>query len=127
MSAAEQQAGAWLSPDQLSEFHRLRLAEQRRVRQRQLRQQGSPVATGRRVVSMLQIHLGKLAEHVAAGAIEPGQLRALRASLDDSVNVAIGQLREQGYSWPEIGRELGITHQVAHKRWQRHQTRQAGK
>lgn len=122
MSAALR--GTWLTPEQLAEYQQLRSADRRRQRQRQLRQ-NSPTATGQRVVSMLQAHLPKLAEHVALGSIQPGQLRELRALLDDAVNVAIGQLRDQGYSWPEIGRELGITHQVAHKRWQRHQNRQA--
>ena len=113
-----------LTPEQLAEYRQLRTAERRRQRQRQLRAD-SPTATGQRVVSMLRAHLPRLAEHVALGAVAPGDLRELRGMLDGAVNVAIGQLRDQGYSWPEIGRELGITHQAAHKRWQRHQNRQA--
>jgi len=114
--------GMWISADQAAEFATLRQRERRRQRTRQLRKD-SPTDTGRRVVSMLRSVLPKLADHVALGSVAPGDLRDLRTALDDAVNVAIVQLRDQGYSWPEVGRELGVTQQAAHQRWQRYMKR----
>jgi hypothetical protein len=46
-----------------------------------------------------------------------GELRDLRANLDDAVAEGVRHARALGYSWSEIGRELDVTKQAAHERW----------
>lgn len=60
-----------------------------------------------------------LGRRVAAG--DPEDLRTitrLRAEVDDAMAWALAGLREQGYSWDEIGRAWGVTRQGAWK-WAR--------
>lgn len=46
-------------------------------------------------------------------------LAALQAEVDAATRVAVASLRTQGYSWADIGRELGITRQAAQQRYSR--------
>ena len=45
------------------------------------------------------------------------ELVAMRASLDQAVQVAVEGMRDRGLSWAEIGRGLGVTRQAAHAMW----------
>lgn len=56
------------------------------------------------------------------GQADPTALRdlvAARASLDAAMDEAVQGLRAAGFSWTEIGRELGVTKQAAAQRWAR--------
>jgi hypothetical protein len=44
-------------------------------------------------------------------------LRDLTANLDDAIRAGVQHSRRLGYSWVEIGRELGVSKQTAHERW----------
>lgn len=48
-----------------------------------------------------------------------GGLAKLREELDTATRYAIAQLRAGGYSWADIGRELGVTRQGAFQRYGR--------
>lgn len=48
-----------------------------------------------------------------------GGLARLREELDTATRYAVANLRSQGYSWADIGRELGITRQGAFQRYGR--------
>lgn len=55
---------------------------------------------------------------VADGDIEAlGVLAGLGEELDDAITAAVNGLRAEGYSWSEIGHQLGISKQAAHERW----------
>jgi hypothetical protein len=41
----------------------------------------------------------------------------LSAQLDATIKTAITGLRARGYSWADIGRQLGVTRQAAQQRW----------
>jgi hypothetical protein len=41
----------------------------------------------------------------------------LSAQLDATIKAAITGLRARGYSWADIGRQLGVTRQAAQQRW----------
>lgn len=57
---------------------------------------------------------------VAGGDIEAFRtLVTLRTELDDGMREAVAGLRDNGYSWAEIGAVLGMTRQSAHERWGR--------
>lgn len=54
------------------------------------------------------------------GAADPTTLRdlvTLRAALDAAIDEAANKLHAAGYSWTEIGRELGVSRQAARQRW----------
>ena len=58
------------------------------------------------------------ARRVAAS--DPTALRdlvAMRAALDEAIDDAAVELHAAGYSWTDIGRELGVTRQAARQRW----------
>jgi hypothetical protein len=44
-------------------------------------------------------------------------MRDLAAEINTSMGNAVTGLREQGYSWAEIGLRLHITRQAAQQRW----------
>lgn len=48
-----------------------------------------------------------------------GGLAQLRADVDEATRHAVDSLRVQGYSWADIGRELGVTRQAAQQKWGR--------
>lgn len=48
-----------------------------------------------------------------------GGLAALREEVDAATKAAVASLRTQGYSWADIGRELGVSKQAAQQRWGR--------
>jgi hypothetical protein len=55
--------------------------------------------------------------------IEAGDIDALAdvaflsAQLDITIKSAVTGLRNRGYSWADIGRQLGVTRQAAQQRW----------
>jgi hypothetical protein len=46
-----------------------------------------------------------------------GHLAAIAGDVDESLAVAVGNLRRQGHSWSVIGEELGVTKQAAYVRF----------
>ena len=55
---------------------------------------------------------------IAAGDIDAlADMADLAAEIDTAMGQAVTGLREQGYSWAEIGTRLGITRQAAQQRW----------
>ena len=55
---------------------------------------------------------------IAAGDIDAlGDAAFLSAQLDTAIKNAVTGLRQRGYSWADIGRQLGITRQAAQQRW----------
>jgi hypothetical protein len=42
---------------------------------------------------------------------------SLSAQLDHTIKDAVTGLRERGYSWADIGLQLGVTRQTAQQRW----------
>ena len=57
-------------------------------------------------------------KRVSEGDIEALQeFISLEKILHDSITDAVGQLREFGYSWTDIGQRLGMTRQAAQQRW----------
>lgn len=70
-------------------------------------------AFGRRII---RAHARRVA------ASDPTALRdlvAMRAALDEAIDHAAVELHAAGYSWTDIGRELGVTRQAARQRWGR--------
>jgi hypothetical protein len=55
---------------------------------------------------------------IAAGDIDAlADAAFLSAQLDTAIKEAIIGLRNRGYSWADIGRQLGVTRQAAQQRW----------
>jgi hypothetical protein len=55
---------------------------------------------------------------IAAGDIDAlGDAAFLSAQLDTVIKTAVTGLRQRGYSWADIGRQLGVTRQAAQQRW----------
>jgi hypothetical protein len=55
---------------------------------------------------------------IAAGDIDAlADAAFLSAQLDTTIKSAIDGLRQRGYSWADIGRQLGVTRQAAQQRW----------
>ena len=55
---------------------------------------------------------------IAAGDIDAlADAAFLSDQLDTVIKTAITGLRERGYSWADIGRQLGVTRQAAQQRW----------
>lgn len=55
---------------------------------------------------------------VAGGRLdELAELAALRDAADDALHRAVMQLSRQGFSWAQIGDQLGVTRQAAHARF----------
>jgi hypothetical protein len=55
---------------------------------------------------------------IAAGDIDAlGDAAFLSAQLDIAIKSAVAGLRQRGYSWADIGRQLGVTRQAAQQRW----------
>jgi hypothetical protein len=55
-----------------------------------------------------------------AAAEDPWVIRDMldaRAELDKSIQAAVTALHKAGYSWAQIGAEIGMTRQAVHKRW----------
>ena len=62
--------------------------------------------------------LAAYARRVATGDIDAlTSLARLSADLDTAITHAVAGLRGVGYSWAEIGAQLGITRQAAPQRW----------
>lgn len=105
-----------LTESERAELVRLRSAERRRVRRRELRAD-SPAGRGPEVISMLGRMLPRLADHIEF--MDPAQVRALRSVLALAELDVIRRLRAQGEPWSYIGAQLGITAQAAHQRAKR--------
>ena len=59
-----------------------------------------------------------IGRRIAAGDIDALDDAAfLSAQLDTAIKTAITGLRQRGYSWADIGRQLGGTRQAAQQRW----------
>jgi hypothetical protein len=55
---------------------------------------------------------------IAAGDIDAlADAAFLAAQLDTTIQTAVSGLRDRGYSWADIGRQLGVTRQAAQQRW----------
>jgi hypothetical protein len=55
---------------------------------------------------------------IAAGDIDAlYDAASLSAQLDITIKEAVTGLRERGYSWADIGLQLGVTRQAAQQRW----------
>jgi hypothetical protein len=55
---------------------------------------------------------------IAAGDIDAlADAAILSGQLDTTIKNAIIGLRQRGYSWADIGRQLGVTRQAAQQRW----------
>lgn len=55
---------------------------------------------------------------IASGDIDAlGDAAFLSDQLDAAIKAAITGLRARGYSWADIGRQLGVTRQAAQQRW----------
>jgi hypothetical protein len=66
----------------------------------------------------LQRILRAYGRRVAAGDIDAlAGLAAMAGQLDGAMQHGINGLRDAGYSWAEIGTQLGITRQGAQQRW----------
>lgn len=50
------------------------------------------------------------------------ELMKLRADVDEAIAAAVAGLRAEGFSWAEIGREVGMTRQAAQQRFGRQVT-----
>jgi len=50
-----------------------------------------------------------------------GVLMSLQDELAETINHVARKLHEDGFSWGEIGRQLGITRQAAYQRWGKRQ------
>lgn len=70
-------------------------------------------AFGRRII---RAHARRIAESDPAAL---GDLLALRQAVDTALDEAVVGLRDAGFSWGEIGREVGMTRQAAQQRWGR--------
>lgn len=70
-------------------------------------------AFGRRII---RAHARRIAESDPAAL---GDLLALRQAVDTALDEAVVGLRGAGFSWGEIGREVGMTRQAAQQRWGR--------
>ena len=55
---------------------------------------------------------------IAAGDIDAlADVAFLSAQLDHTIRESVTGLRARGYSWADIGRQLGVTKQAAQQRW----------
>jgi hypothetical protein len=55
---------------------------------------------------------------IAAGDIDAlADAAILSGHLDLTIKEAVSGLRERGYSWADIGLQLGVTRQAAQQRW----------
>jgi hypothetical protein len=55
---------------------------------------------------------------IAAGDIDAlADMAFLSDQLDQTIKKSVTGLRERGYSWSDIGRQLGVTKQAAQQRW----------
>ena len=55
---------------------------------------------------------------IAAGDIDAlYDAASLSAQLDHTIKEAVSGLRDRGYSWADIGLQLGVTRQAAQQRW----------
>jgi hypothetical protein len=46
-----------------------------------------------------------------------GDMSSLAIELDAGIRLAVAGLRERGYSWTDIGHELGTSRQAAQQKW----------
>jgi hypothetical protein len=69
-------------------------------------------------VAFLSRAIRAFGRRVAAGDIDAlGDVAFLSAQLDATIRQAVTGLRARGYSWADIGLQLGVTRQAAQQRW----------
>jgi hypothetical protein len=69
-------------------------------------------------VAFLTRAIRAFGRRVAAGDIDAlADAAFLSARLDAAIKEAVTGLRARGYSWADIGRQLGVTRQAAQQRW----------
>ena len=62
--------------------------------------------------------IGAFGRRIAAGDIDAlADAAILSRQLDITIKNAITGLRQRGYSWADIGVQLGVTRQAAQQRW----------
>jgi hypothetical protein len=62
--------------------------------------------------------IGAFGRRIAAGDIDAlADAAFLSHQLDITIKSAITGLRQRGYSWADIGLQLGVTRQAAQQRW----------
>ena len=68
--------------------------------------------------AFLRRAISAFGRRIAAGDIDAlGDAALLSRQLDITIKTAITGLRERGYSWADIGLQLGVTRQAAQQRW----------
>jgi ribosomal protein S20 len=68
--------------------------------------------------SFLRRAIRAFGRRIAAGDIDAlADVAFLSAQLDQTIKDSVTGLRERGYSWADIGRQLGVTKQAAQQRW----------
>jgi hypothetical protein len=68
--------------------------------------------------SFLRRAICAFGRRIAAGDIDAlYDAASLSAQLDLTIKEAVTGLRERGYSWADIGLQLGVTRQAAQQRW----------
>lgn len=76
------------------------------------------VAENDEYAAFLRRAIRAFGRRIAAGDIDAlGDAAFLSAQLDAAIKTAIAGLRARGYSWADIGRQLGVTRQAAQQRW----------
>jgi hypothetical protein len=79
-----------------------------------------PVTENSEYAAFARRILWAYSRRVAAGDVESlAHMIALADDVADAIALAVGGLRDAGYSWAEIGSRLGITRQAAQQRWSR--------
>jgi hypothetical protein len=79
---------------------------------------------GRRVIendeyaAFLRRVIRAFGRRIAAGDIDAlADAAFLSGQLDTAIKAAVSGLRDRGYSWTDIGRQLGVTRQAAQQRF----------
>ena len=68
--------------------------------------------------AFLRRAIGAFGRRIAVGDIDAlGDAALLSRQLDLTIKTAITGLRQRGYSWADIGLQLGVTRQAAQQRW----------
>jgi hypothetical protein len=77
-----------------------------------------PVVENDEYAAFLRRVIRAYGRRIAAGDIDAlADAITLSWQLDNSIRTAISGLRERGYSWADIGLQLGVTRQAAQQRW----------
>jgi AraC-like DNA-binding protein len=101
-----------LSQEQAAEYRRLKIADRRRARRRELRRAGDGT------MGAMQRMAAYVPMHAAAGQVTLAQVAAHHATAARMLDEAVIRLvQDQGWSWAQIAAELGVTRQAAQQRF----------